>query len=89
MSIEAFIFVFGVLLAVIGFLLVVIINGIRNDLKDVKEAIMEGSKAIGELSGEMALIREKTNIHGIEIDKLKDQHTNILISCSTCSIRPK
>jgi hypothetical protein len=71
MNVEAIVFVFGVLMAIIGFLIVRTMDGMREDMKDTRIAVVDAAKSVQELNVKIAVVIERTEIHDEEIGRIK------------------
>lgn len=70
---DSVIFGFGVLLSIIGFLIVRTMDGMREDMRDTRNAVVDASKSVQELNTKVAIVIERTEIHSEEIERIKIQ----------------
>lgn len=95
-STEAIVFVFGVLLAIIGFLIVRIMDAMKDDFKQTKDAAidaidevkklaLEALKSVQELNIKIAIVIERTEMHDEKIGLIEIQQNQMNHQLQTLS----
>jgi hypothetical protein len=71
-QIEILIFIFSLMFTIIGFLVVWIMNNIRADMHDSKNAIVDATESIQELNIKVAIIISTTEQHDGRIKRIEN-----------------